>query len=563
VVTVPDIPGHKVGGVIGTGGFATVYRSWQIAVGREVAVKVDNRVLASERDRRRFVREVTAAGRLSGHPHVIDVYDAGTLGDGRPYLVMELCPGGSLNDALRRHGPMSPARVRDIGIRISDALAAAHAAGVLHRDIKPANILINRYGVVGLSDFGLASIMATTGEQSVTREALTPAYASPESFRAEEPTVAGDIYSLTATLYGLLTARPPRFPAGPKQPSLVTIMSLHDRPVDDVPGVAPELMAILRQGLASDPAARPASAAALRDALISAPAGPGPGRGVQHAPDAPGARPPEPASQPGSPAGYPRRGRHSADRPAEHPPGGPPVRTPDRLAAHSSGQHFDTDPALPGRVRNGTGDRTPFAATGSTQPDRRRPPIARLVALTAGVVIIAGIAAVLGARYLGHGGGTPPGPSVSSSHASVPNVFGVPTITSGCPAAAVRAAEARCPKTPECWNGLVIISGNVTAGSLLCTGRHVWETFAIAILPTDAQTYDENIVQSDASVRAVCAMPVMLKSRVGAARQIPKREWEISVMPPDQDAFDSGARAYRCVAHRLSGPVPRTAQFGR
>ena len=80
MVTVPDIPGHKVGGVIGTGGFATVYRSWQIAVGREVAVKVDNRVLASERDQRRFVREVTAAGRLSGHPHVIDVYDARPAG---------------------------------------------------------------------------------------------------------------------------------------------------------------------------------------------------------------------------------------------------------------------------------------------------------------------------------------------------------------------------------------------------------------------------------------------------------------------------------------------------
>jgi len=188
--------------------------------------------------------------------------------------------------------------------------------------------------------------------------------------------------------------------------------------------------------------------------------------------------------------------------------------------------------------------------------------MARLVALIAGFVIIAGIAAVLGARYLGHGGGSPPGPAVSSSHASVPTVFGIPTTTGGCPAAAVRAADARCPKTPECWNGLVIISGNVTAGSLPCTGPHVWETFAIAILPTDAQTYDENIVQADASVRAVCSMPVLLKSRVGTARQIPKREWEISVMPPDQDAFDSGARAYRCVAHRLSGATPRTSQFG-
>src|SRR5215469_18417065 len=153
VIPAPDIPGHTVTGVLGSGGFATVYRTWQVAVGRETAVKVDSRVLHTERDQRRFVREVTAAGRLSGHPHVVDIYDAGILRDGRPYLVMELCPGGSLNDAVRRHGPMSPARVRDIGIRISDALAAAHAAGVLHRDIKPANILVNRYGVVGLSDF--------------------------------------------------------------------------------------------------------------------------------------------------------------------------------------------------------------------------------------------------------------------------------------------------------------------------------------------------------------------------------------------------------------------------
>ncbi len=275
MVSAPDIPGYQVGGVLGSGGFAAVYRCWQLSVGREVAVKVDNRVLLSERDRRRFVREVTAAGRLSGHPHVIDVYDAGTLADGRPYLVMELCPAGSLADALHRDGPMSPAQVRDIGIRISDALAAAHAAGVLHRDIKPANILINRYGLVGLSDFGLASIMAAGGEQSASREALTPAFAPPEAFRGEEPTVAGDIYSLVATLYALLAGRPPRFPAGPRDPGIATIIALHDQPVDDVPGTPPGLMAILRRGLAADPAARPSSAAALRDALAAPPVRPG------------------------------------------------------------------------------------------------------------------------------------------------------------------------------------------------------------------------------------------------------------------------------------------------
>jgi hypothetical protein len=146
--------------------------------------------------------------------------------------------------------------VRDIGIRLADALAAAHASGVLHRDIKPANILVNRFGMVGLSDFGLASIISAHGEQTASREALTPAYSSPETFRGEEPSVLADVYSLAATLYALLAGRPPRFAADGRQPGLATIMSLHNRPVEDVPGTPPELMALLRAGLSPDPAAR-------------------------------------------------------------------------------------------------------------------------------------------------------------------------------------------------------------------------------------------------------------------------------------------------------------------
>ena len=269
MIAAPDIPGHTVTGVLGSGGFATVYRTWQVAIGRETAVKVDSRVLHTERDQRRFFREVNAAGQLSGHPHVITVYDAGTLRDGRPYLVMELCPDGSLNDTVRRDGPMSAESVCRIGAGLADALAAAHASGILHRDIKPANILINRYGVVGLSDFGLASIIAASGEQSVTREALTPAYAPPESFDAAEPSAAADIYSLAATLYALMSGRPPRFPAGGRSPGVATILALHLKPVDDLPGVPPAMMAILRECLAADPARRLPSAAALRDELAA------------------------------------------------------------------------------------------------------------------------------------------------------------------------------------------------------------------------------------------------------------------------------------------------------
>ena len=272
VTAKPGIPGLRIAGIIGEGGFATVYRGWQAAIGREVAVKVDSRVLLSDRDRRRFVREVNAAGRLSGHPNVVDIYDAGTLHDGHPYMVMEFCPGGSLADAVRGNGMMNPAQVRDIGIKIADALAAAHAAGVLHRDVKPANILVNRYGVVCLSDFGLASIVAPGEEQSVTREALTPAYASPERFQGREPTAACDLYSLAATLYALLTGRPPRFPADGGRLSVATIVSLHGESVDDIPGVPSALMATLRRTLAVDPALRPRSAEELRDELIAAPA---------------------------------------------------------------------------------------------------------------------------------------------------------------------------------------------------------------------------------------------------------------------------------------------------
>jgi len=545
VVTAPDIPGHRVGGVLGAGGFATVYRCWQLAVGREVAVKVDNRVLFTERDRRRFLREVTAAGRLSGHPHVIDVYDAGTLGDGRPYMVMELCPAGSLSDALRRNGPMPPGQVRDIGVRLADALAAAHASGVLHRDIKPANILVNRFGVVGLSDFGLASIISAHGDQTASREALTPAYSSPETFRGEEPTVLADVYSLAATLYALLSGHPPHFTPGEKAPGFVTIMRMHGEPVQDVPGAPRELMALLRAAMSPDPAARPQSAAALRDALA------------------------DPRGQLPAAAGYvqawpPSAGQDLASggqSPRSGPASGQPW--PDQRTGPRAD---DGGPTTSARHRQGGGERT----EGKREQDRR--PAWQAGLLGAGLVAVIAAAVLIGARFFGPGSGAgagrggsasaAPGQSSASAAATTASVYGVATTSAGCPAAAVQGAVARCPVQPECFNGLVVISGSATAAPLPCDRSHYWQTFAIAILPAGLQTYSQPQVAADPTVRKVCSQAVMLASRHGQARRLPAADWEIQVLPPSEATYDSGARAYRCLATQI-GHQPAVSQFGR
>ena len=526
MITAPDIPGHRVGGVLGSGGFATVYRSWQLAVGREVAVKVDNRVLLTERDRRRFFREVTAAGRLSGHPHVIDVYDAGTLDDGRPYLVMELCPAGSLNDALHRHGPMTAVQVQDVGIKIADALAAAHMAGILHRDIKPANILVNWYGVVGLSDFGLASISAAGGEQTASCDALTPAFSAPESFRGEAPSALADIYSLAATLYALLTGRPPSFGADGRVPSLMTIMALHDKPVDDVPGTPPGFMALLRRSLSTDPADRPQTAAAFRDALAAVP-GPAAASAAFSAPSAEYVMPVLGGDQP-------------TDSTGSH------------LAAHRTGPGSAGTP--------GSGE----------PPSARHRPAAGFVGLAAVLVLLA-VAVVIAVRLFPHQAGpavTPGATPTQSQDASqitglAPvGAFGIATVRAGCPAASVRLAQARCPASPECWAGLVEISGVVSAETLPCDQPHYWETFAIAIMPAGARTFDQPTLAENPTVRAVCSLPVLLASRRVPARRIPASSWQIEVLPPTEAAFDSGTRTYRCVADD-AGSQPRTSQFRR
>lgn len=258
----PDISGISDWRPLARGGFATVWEARQDTLDRPIAVKVDERTLDSDAERRRFLGEARTAGNLSGHPGIVTVHDAGILTDGRPYLVMKLCPGGSLTRWLREDNRQNAERIRLVGIQIADALAAAHAQGMLHRDIKPANILIDRYDQAGLADFGLA-VPAEPG----TAEGITLAYAPPEAIRREPPTEFGDVYQLAATLYALLGGHPPRKSVGGRV-SLEEVISRLDEPVEPLPDVNEDLMAVVLAGLAPDPGHRP-TAAQFRDRLAA------------------------------------------------------------------------------------------------------------------------------------------------------------------------------------------------------------------------------------------------------------------------------------------------------
>ncbi len=154
-------------------------------------------------------------------------------------------------------------------------------------------------------------------------------------------------------------------------------------------------------------------------------------------------------------------------------------------------------------------------------------------------------------------------PSQDTNRGPAPvGAFGIATVQAGCPAASVPSAHARCPASPECWAGLVEISGVVSAERLPCDQAHYWETFAIAIMPAGAQTVDEPTLAENPTVRAVCSLPVLLDSRRVDARRIPASSWQIEVLPPTEAAYNSGARTYRCVAD-VTGSQASTSQFRR
>jgi serine/threonine protein kinase len=253
--------------LVAQGGEGTVYRARQDGLGRDVAVKVleaqDDATLA------RFRRELEITVRLGRqHPHIVTVLDTGVV-RGRPCIVMEFHDLGSLHDRLRERGPLPVAEVVAAGVAVADALAFAHAQGVLHRDVKPQNVLVLPTSYV-LADFGIAR--AVDAGHSASLQLVSYRHAAPQMVDGEKPAAADDVWSLGSTLFTLLDGRPPFAGANPDDDSMLAylgrVRSAQPRALTraDVP---PALAAIIDRCLAKAREDRFPDAASLRTALAA------------------------------------------------------------------------------------------------------------------------------------------------------------------------------------------------------------------------------------------------------------------------------------------------------
>jgi serine/threonine protein kinase len=253
--------------VLGRGGMGIVLKGHQTELKRLVAIKVLAPHLAvSGAARKRFAREAQAAAAIL-HPNVMPILTVNSTGK-LPYLVMPYLAGESLEQRIRRTGPLEVTDLLRIGVQAAQGLAAAHAQGLIHRDIKPANILLEQ-GIerVMLTDFGLARAI---DDASITRTGLiagTPQYMSPEQARGEPLDARSDLFSLGGVLYAMATGRPP-FRAESTYGILRRIADDEPRAVCEVnPQIPQWLAAIIGRLLAKQPADRFASAGEVASLL--------------------------------------------------------------------------------------------------------------------------------------------------------------------------------------------------------------------------------------------------------------------------------------------------------
>ena len=266
---------YEVGELLGSGGMGEVYAGEQPMIGKKVAIKVLKAEIAAEPGNvQRMLSEARSVNAIR-HRSIVDIFNFGTLPDGRPYLVMEYLEGTALDTMLRKQGALVPHDVAEFLEEICSALAAAHGRGIVHRDLKPGNVFIvsdgnsrNRY--VKLLDFGLAKGEASSEASRQTRAGMvvgTPDYIAPEQARGGTITPRTDLYSLGVMAFEMVTGALP-FAAD----SVVELMMMHvQTPAPHVSSkidfCPPALDALIYQLMSKAPEDRPRSAEAVRQEL--------------------------------------------------------------------------------------------------------------------------------------------------------------------------------------------------------------------------------------------------------------------------------------------------------
>ena len=253
---------------IGAGAAGEVWSASDPEIGRQVAVKflrIPDGLNPQHRAEweSRFLLEARAAGRLS-HPGIVSIYDVGTASDGRPFIVMELVDGESL-DAVRQWPGLPPLdRMVEWTDQVAQALDTAHRSGVIHRDVKPANILVGDDGRARIADFGIARV----SESELTRDGTfvgSPAFAAPEQLCGAKVDGRADVFALAAVFYLLTTGRRPF--EGDDIPSIVyAVCHLAPEP----PGLGALIDAVILKALAKSPDDRYATALEFGEALRAA-----------------------------------------------------------------------------------------------------------------------------------------------------------------------------------------------------------------------------------------------------------------------------------------------------
>ncbi|MFD8527030.1 serine/threonine-protein kinase [Streptosporangium canum] len=296
------------------GGMGTVWLAADETLGRDVAVKEVRLPPGLDPARRQEIcaaalREANLAARLK-HPSIVTVHDV-IVEQERPWLVMELLSGASLEQTVRERQPLPVRQAARVGVGILSALVAAHAAGVVHRDVKPGNVFLTRSGRAVLTDFGIAMLEDETADGPTSRLVGSPNYIAPERLRGERGGPASDLWSLGATLYFAVEGLPPH-PAETPISAISRVLTEPARAPERAGALGPLLMLML----APWPGARPsfdAVAQTLQELALGRPAVPPPPS--QPLPSQPADAPPPPSRpqpvppRPAAPAPAPRGGR--------------------------------------------------------------------------------------------------------------------------------------------------------------------------------------------------------------------------------------------------------------